>query len=155
MAIAGNTDAVEPRNFEQDISALKPRRRVLLAALAAGNTVAKSSQMARYSAPRAGTEALADIRKKLPQLMEAMGLSTAEILGRVRKKLDAQKTITATFMGSITDVIEVDDHGAQLDAIKLSLRLHGLLSNDSADGPSHLNITIANTIDVSKNEAEE
>ena len=154
MAIAGNTDAVEPRNFEQDISALKPRRRVLLAALAAGNTVAKSSQIARYSAPRAGTEALADMRKRLPEMMDAIGLSTSDLLRKIKAKTEAQKTITANWNGEITDIIEVDDHSVQLDATKLALRLRGLLASD-VDGPSHLNITIANTIDVSKTEVEE
>ena len=154
MAVQGPTSAVDARKIERDISALKPRRRVLLAALVAGNTVAKSSEIARYSAPRAGTEALADMRKRLPEMMDAIGLSTSDLLRKIKAKTEAQKTITANWNGEITDIIEVDDHGVQMDAVKLSLRLRGLLASD-VDGPSHLNITIANTIDVSKSEAEE
>jgi hypothetical protein len=152
MAINGPTNALDERKITQAAATLKPRRKVLLASLMAGNTVAKSSQIARYSHPNAGREAIADMRRKLPELMEAVGMSTPDILRKLRKKLDAQKTITANWNGEITDIIEVDDNGIQMDAIKLSLRLHGLLASDSADGPSHLNISITNTVDVNKDE---
>jgi hypothetical protein len=144
MAIASDTKAVGPRNIQQGISALKPRRQALLTALATGKTVADSSRFAGYASPKQGSEALADLRRKLPELMEAIGMSTPDILRKLKRKLDAQKTITASFMGQISDVIEVDDHGVQMDAIKLSLRLHGLLSSDSEHGNTHLNIQINN-----------
>jgi hypothetical protein len=144
MADNAPTVAVDERKILQGISTLKPRRQALLTALATGKSVADSSRFAGYSKPKQGSEALADIRKKLPELMEAMGMSTAEILKRVRKKWDAQKTVTASWNGEITDIIEVDDNSVQMDAIKLSLRLHGLLSSDAEHGSSTLNIQINN-----------
>lgn len=146
MADAASTGPLGARNIEQAASSLKPRRKLLLASLVAGNTVAESSKIARYSAPRAGSEALADLRKKVPELMDALGLSTKELLERLHKKCDATKTITASWNGQITDVIEVDDHGIQMDAIKLSLRLHGHLANDSEYGAKTMAISINNTV---------
>jgi len=109
-----------------------------------GKSVADSSRFAKYASPKQGSEALSDLRKKLPALMDTLGLSTPDLLRRLHKKLDAQKTITAQWNGEISDIIEVDDHGIQMDAVKLSLRLHGLLTNDSDGGPSHLSITLNN-----------
>lgn len=144
MADSVPTQTLDERSLESAASGLKPRRKVLLASLMSGNTMVESAKIARYSAPRAGTEALADMRKKLPALMDALGLSTPDLLRRLHKKLDAQKTITAQWNGEISDIIEVDDHGIQMDAVKLSLRLHGLLANDNDGGPSHLSITLNN-----------
>jgi hypothetical protein len=142
----------DERNLEQAVAELRPRRKVLLGALLAGNTVAESSRIAKYSAPRAGSEALADMRKKLPALMDMLGLSTTDLLRKVKQKTEATKVITANWNGEITDAIEVEDHGTQMDAVKLSLRLRGLLTNDS-DGPSHLTIAFSN-VSVTNNEHE-
>jgi hypothetical protein len=153
MASNSSVLPLDTREIEHAASSLKPRRKALLNAILAGNTVARSAQLAGYSAPRAGTEALTEMRKKLPELMESLGMSTADALRELRRKWRAQKTITASHEGQITDILEVDDNGAQLDALKLSLRLHGLLANEET-GPSVLNINITG-IGVQFNEGHE
>jgi hypothetical protein len=69
------------------------------------------------------------------------GLDRRNALQKVRELTEATKTVTATFMGKITDSIEVADNTTQLAATKLVLEMHKLVGGDVA-GPRIGSITI-------------
>jgi len=149
MAMESDRKAVGERSLEGMASTLKPRRKVLLASLISGNGVTESARIAGYAHPeRAGTLALQKMRESLPELMDAIGMSTRDLLTQLNSKRKASKIIAASWNGEFTDVMEVDDHPIQMDAIKLALRLHGHLTPDSGDGAGHLTVTISNVVNT-------
>ena len=80
-----------------------------------------------YSMPPA-PEMPADISALLDSLP---GLNRSHVLAKLRECMDATRTVTATFMGRITDSMEVADNPTQLKAIELALRMHRLLGEES------------------------
>jgi hypothetical protein len=71
------------------------------------------------------------------------GLNRRHVLQRLREHMDATRTVTATFMGQITDSVEVADNPTQLKAIELALRLHRLIGDDGQRAP-HIGTVIIN-----------
>lgn len=72
-----------------------------------------------------------DMPEAIVSYLESIpGLDRRNILARLREQFDATKTITASFMGQITDSMEVSDNPTQLKAIELALRLHKLIGDD-------------------------
>lgn len=53
------------------------------------------------------------------------------ILERLRDQMDATKTVTASFMGQITDSMEIADNQARGKALELGLKLHQLIDGDN------------------------
>ena len=60
------------------------------------------------------------------------GLDRKRVLAKLRELTDATKTVTASFMGKITDSIEVADNPTQLAATRLALEMHRLVGQDGA-----------------------
>jgi hypothetical protein len=84
-----------------------------------------------------------DMPESITTYLESIpGLNRRYILSRLREQFDATKTVTASFMGQITDSIEVADNPSQLKAIELALRLHKLIGDDGNVGPRVGSITI-------------
>lgn len=86
--------------------------------------------MARES----GYRAMDEMKDRLPELMRRHGLGEEQIIGRLRDKMDATKTVTASMFGVITDSIEIADNAVQMKAIELAADLMGMSSNDSRGG---------------------
>ena len=126
-AVAARTETSTPR--------LTTKRKLLLSGLADGKSMAEATAGALMSRQH-GYATLNQLRERLSELMDAIGLSERAILERLRDKLDATKTVTASFMGKITDSIEVADNPTQMDAIKTAAKMHGMFDRD--DGPTNV-----------------
>ena len=143
------TDSVNP-------IVLAPRRAAHLKRVLNGEPIGDASLAVGYASRTTGSRALADTRKKLLDAMDHFHL-TPEGLVRdyLLPLLNATTTVTASYEGRITDTLELADNSTRLAALRDTFKLGGMFPREISDGPSHLNITIANTIDVSKTEAEE
>jgi hypothetical protein len=130
------------------------RRRDQLRRVLAGQPIGQASLDVGYKTKNVGTHALSDTRKRLLAAMDYFHL-TPETFTRdyLLPLLNATSTITASYEGKITDTLEVSDNGTRLSAAKECGKLMGLYPREQLDGPSHLAISITNTVDV--HEAEE
>jgi hypothetical protein len=134
---------------------LTPRRRDQLRRVLSGEPVGKASLAVGYKTANVGVHALSDTRKRLLAAMDHFNL-TPEVYVRdyMLPLLNATNTVTATFMGQITDRLEVPDNGTRMSALKECGKMMELYPKESGDGPSHLAISISNTVDVHKDADE-
>src|SRR5215469_17264556 len=116
MATDDVGETVGERNGKPKVK-MTMKRLALLNGVANGLSTSEASRRAGYATPIVGHEMWRDIRKALPELMENAGITVQGILVRLRERLDATKTVTASFQGGITDSIEVADNDAQGHAL--------------------------------------
>ena len=124
---------------------IPPRRAALLKHVLGGDPVGKSSIAVGYKNEASGRHALADTRKQLLSTMDHYGLTDKTLVrDYLLPLLNATKTITATFEGSIADKLEVADNNTRLSALDMTWRLRASYPREGSDGTATLNIQINN-----------
>lgn len=103
---------------------------MLLNGVVEGKSVSDAGKDAGYRSRHNAHDALRSIRDRLPELLRKHGLDEDAFAIRLRDKLDATKTVTASFMGQISDSIEVADNPTQMAALELVADLHGMTAKD-------------------------
>src|SRR5216684_5626265 len=106
------------------------RQRLLVSGVVDGKSVAQAGRDAGYRSRHNAHDSLRDVREKLPALLVKHGLDADSILSRLRDKLDATKTVTASAFGQITDSMEIADNPTQVKAIEIAVDLHGMTQHD-------------------------
>ena len=129
------------------------RRREQLRRVLSGEPVGKSSIAVGYKNEESGRTALYNTRKRLTSTMEVFGLTDAALVrDYLIPLMNATKVEYYAKDGIVTDERIVEDNGTRKDTLRMAFQLKGAFPKEQGDGPSHLNITIANTIDVNKTE---
>lgn len=97
---------------------------------------ASDAKMLRTSAYRA----VDDLRERLPELMDGVGLDVRSILCRIREKMDAHETKFFQYEGKVTQTVDVEAHGVQLKAIELAASLRPELRPDASVSVGTVNV---------------
>ena len=108
------------------------RQRLLVSGVVDGKSIAQAGRDAGYKSRHNAHDSLRDVREKLPALLVKHGLDADSILDRLRDKLDATKTVTASAFGEITDSMEIADNPTQIKAIEIAVDLHGMTQRDDS-----------------------
>jgi hypothetical protein len=112
---------------------LTTRRKILLSSLVNGKSMAEATGAAGMVL-QSGYRAMDEMKDRLPELMRRHGLGEDQIIGRLRDKMDATKTVTASMFGVITDSMEIADNPVQMKAIELAADLMGMTNSDAGRG---------------------
>lgn len=132
---------------EQPLDRLGWRRREQLRRVIGGESVQNASLAVGYSNRQSGYSALSDTRRRLQAALEQSGMTPLVFVrDYLLPKMNATETKLATFEGKFTDSVEVEALGTQMDAIKLCAKVAGYFPQKEDNGPTHLAITINNTI---------
>lgn len=115
--------------------------------------LAKRPLMGRNAEIAAGTR-LVERTTPAPALLEPAQrqalidsiLDRRTILEKLRDQLDATKTVTASFMGQISDSMEIADNQARGKAIELGLKLHRLIDGDAHTSIGTVNVMFAGAL---------
>lgn len=89
----------------------------------------KAALLALYSPKhpdQSGYQAFQAIQKKVPDIMDRMGLTVPALIEKHLVPLLNAKTVKmAQDEGIFTDVVALDDNGSQLTALDIAFKLHG------------------------------
>lgn len=124
--------AVEPQTAP-DTGKTSLRQRLLLHGVSSGLSVSEAGEAAGYPSRQNAHDAYRRLRDRLPELMDGEGLGIRQTLKRLKAKMDATKLELASYRGTITDMVEVDDNPTQLKAIETVLTLMGLTGRDNGN----------------------
>jgi|ERR1700739_8482 len=98
-------------------------------ALMQSRSLTKAAVYAGYApehAGQAGHKALAAIQKKVPTIMDELGLSVSTLVKKhLIPLLNATTTKLATDEGEFTDYVDLEDNSARFNALDAAFRLHG------------------------------
>jgi hypothetical protein len=117
------------RNRAQRNLELKPRQVALVKNLVVGMTITEAARRAGYSRKcpgQAGYQALQNLKLKMPELLDRLGLSDVALIEKHLKPLLSART--AKFFqhrGKVTGKRIVADNDARLKALDMALRLRG------------------------------
>lgn len=112
------------------------RQAVLTNAIAEGMSISEAGRLAGYRSPQNAHDVYRNLRDRLADVMDGVGLTERVIAERIREQLYATKTVTASFMGQITDSIEIADNQAIGKAIETAARIRGMV--DVGDSGTHI-----------------
>jgi len=115
------------RNLE-----LKPRQRALVKNLVVGMTITEAARRAGYSRKcpgQAGYQALQNLKLKMPELLDRLGLSDVALIEKhLKPLLSAQTTKFFQRRGKVTGKRVVADNEARLKALDMAFKLRGSFS---------------------------
>jgi hypothetical protein len=106
------------------------RQGVLASAVAGGMSIADAGILAGYQHRQNADEAYRSIRTKMIEDLAQYGVTTAAIAAKIREKMDAKETKFFQSNGLITDAIDVEAHGIQLQATEMAADILGLRGRD-------------------------
>ena len=108
---------------------LTPKQRAMAKHLLKGRSRTKAYQLAGYDGkdPRQGAhQVIAQIREKMPDLMERVGLTDEILITKyLRPLLEAKETKFAQFEGSFTDRKDVIAWGPRERGLEMAFKLKG------------------------------
>jgi hypothetical protein len=108
---------------------LKPRQVALVKNLLDGMTITEAARRAGYSKKcpgQAGYQALQNLKLKMPELLERLGLSLVALIEKhLKPMLSARTTKFFQHGGRVTGKQIVADNDARLRALDMALRLRG------------------------------
>jgi hypothetical protein len=108
---------------------LTNRERAFVRSLANGNSVTRAALDAGYSAKnpgQSGWQALANIRHKVPELLNQHGLTDQALIEKhLKPLLNATEVKHFQHNGEVTDSRRVPDNATRLKALDMAFRLHG------------------------------
>jgi len=108
---------------------LTEQQRSLVKNLLKGMSITDAALKAGYSEKcpaQVGSQALAIIREKMPEIMDRIGLSDERLLRQyLEPALEAEETEFAKFEGQITDEKNVIAWGPRLTALDMAFNLKG------------------------------
>lgn len=111
------------------VKKLTVRQRELIKNIGRGMSVSRAAVRAGYTdkAPRqAGHQALEQIKRSMPELLDAKGLTDDALIDNyLRPGLEAKEVRLSQFMGQFTDHMEVIDHGVRRDYLDMTFKLKG------------------------------
>ena len=84
----------------------------------------------RQSAGRMGRLALAAIRGRVAEMLDAAGLDDVALLRRVKEGLEAETIVTTTWHGEVVDRQSYPDHRVRRRYLEMALRLRALYPED-------------------------
>lgn len=113
-------------------------------AVADGMPISKAGELAGYKSRHNAHDVYRTMRDRMAEVMDSVGLTERAIALRLNEQLYATKTVTASFMGQITDSIEVADNQAVGKAIETAARIRGMVDTGET-GPQigSVNILLA------------
>jgi hypothetical protein len=124
-------NATEPQ-VEKKNRKLTPRQRRLLKALPHAKTIAEAGRIAGYSARQATNQALRNLREKMPEMLDRLGLTDERIIDDcLRPGLFATETRFLAHEGRVTETVEVIDHPTRHKFLTTYLTLRGHLNRGS------------------------
>jgi hypothetical protein len=125
--------------------ALPPRRVAQLKRVIAGEPVGQASMAVGYKTKQAGSNALADTRRRLLAAMEKYAVTPESFVRDYMLPLmNATQTQYFAFNGAVTDERTDPDNSIRLAALRETGKLMGLYPKEDSGGPSHLAITLNN-----------
>lgn len=113
-----------------EMKKLTPQQRALVRHLLAGNNITEAARLAGYAdngyVGQIGSQALENIKTKMPEIMDAKGLTDDSLVENYLKPaLEAKETEFAKFEGQITDSRDVVAWGPRLTALDMAFNLRG------------------------------
>ena len=127
----------------------------LLMNLSEGKTITDAAIAAGYStkyAGQVGSQALESVRRKMPQILDRLGLTQEALVENYLKPaLEAKEKRFFSYMGRVEETVEVVNLKSRNDALDMSFRLHGSYAQPE-DGARPVAINISTTGDVEINE---
>ena len=119
------------------------RRRAQLARVIAGDPIGQASIAVGYKTKQAGSNALADTRKRLIAAMDHYALTPESFVrDYLLPLLNATQTQYFAFNGVVTDERIQEDNSIRLAAAKETGKLMGLYPKEEQTGPNAIAITI-------------
>lgn len=125
---------------------LNQRERLLLKSLATGATFAEAALAAGYEAKhakQAGFQSFQGIKRKMPEILEAKGLTDSAAIDRyLLPALEAMETEFAKFEGKISDRVDVVAWGPRIQALDMLFKLKGSYAPKEITGQNGTAINI-------------
>jgi hypothetical protein len=120
---------VRNKRLKRMKKSLTARQRALIKNLTKGMSVSEAALKAGYTdkAPnQAGHQALEQVRAKMPELLDAKGLTDDALIDKyLRPGLEATETEFAKYEGKITDSCDVVAWGPRKEFLDMTFRLKG------------------------------
>jgi hypothetical protein len=131
---------------------LRGKEAKLVKALAKTSNVSEAGRMAGYTKAQAAHHALRNIQKKVPEIMDRIGLTDEYLLKECLKPgLTALETKFFADKGVVLDQKEVIAWGARRDFLDMACKLKGLYmtrEGDGANGESERNRPGGNSLSL-------
>jgi hypothetical protein len=129
---------------------LTPQQRALVKHLLAGKTITDSARLAGYAdngyVGQMGSQALEAIRRKMPEVLDAHGLTDEVLIEKYLKPLmNAEETEFAKFEGKITDERNVIAWEPRKSGLDMAFNLKGSYAASQSNGPangSHITVNV-------------
>ena len=117
------------RSMAQGNKQLKPRQVALVRNLVDGMTITEAARRAGYSKKcpgQAGYQALQNLRLKMPELLDRLGLNDVALIEKhLKPLLSARTTKFFQYRGKVTGKRIVVDNDARLKALDMTFKLRG------------------------------
>ena len=119
----------EPKEKKKKQPTLTQKQSRFAQALMQERNMSKAALLAGYSTKSVGKsahQALQAIQKKVPTIMDELGLSVNVLIQKhLVPLLNATTTKLATDEGEFTDYVDLEDNNARFNALDAAFRLHG------------------------------
>lgn len=120
---------MERRSRTKGSKQLRPRQLALVKNLVGGMTITDAARQAGYSKKcpgQAGYQALQNLKLKMPELLDRLGLSDVALIEKhLKPLLSARTTRFFQHRGKVTGKRVVTDNDARLKALDMAFKLRG------------------------------
>jgi len=132
---------------------LNPRRTKLIRLMAQGKNLSEAGKEAGYSCRQAASNALRQVRVKMPGVLDKAGLTDDVLVSKYLQPLmNAKKTLFFQHRGIVLDKRRVADLGIRLSALDTAFKLKG---SYAPVGIEHDGTILHVLTETEKKEAEE
>src|ERR1700674_3366889 len=134
--------ATKPPKSGRRRKVISPRRRKLIQHLAKGKSITEAERLAGYSTKypgQNGSQALREMRKSMPEVLDALGLTDHSLVENYLKPLlNAKETVFAKYKGKFGQKRDVVSWGPRQQGLDMAFRLKGsyAASTEEGRGPS-------------------
>jgi hypothetical protein len=108
------------------------RQGILTNAIANGKSITEAGLLAGYHSVQNASDAYRSIRTKMIEDLAEIGVGTKAIAQKIKDKMSAQETKFFQKDGLVTDAVDVEAHGVQLQATEMAADILGLRGSKDA-----------------------
>lgn len=117
---------------------LNPKQKKLVKALTTANSVAEAGRIAGYGTRESAHRALKNVKEKLPDLMERLGMTDEWLMKLVKSGAEgAMRVTTIVDRGIFMEDHESADHVLRFKYQEMTARIKGIGKYGQSDGANH------------------